>query len=236
MLGTNLGLLAISAKMVCRQGGGIVVAEAFVSAWEGQIRRLDCCVSRLGFLPFPSEAVCGWDHTVLIARGSLNNASLAVNSHTLGVQADYNSSFEVKADGYWERSELLPTKRPHLSQGNLYYSVEWGCNSNCTVVMHGSSPGVGKPSALVRAPWPTLFLAIASRQSSSCRSKPFVSWITAWVCEEQLLCSMHCRHSSYQKHLHWIMQERAAGLQTTRYMCVPLYPSEETLFLFYFIF
>lgn len=66
---------------------------------------------------------------MLIARGSLNNASLAVNSHILGVQADDISSFEVKADGYWERSELLPTKRPHLSQGNLYYSVEWGCNS-----------------------------------------------------------------------------------------------------------
>lgn len=129
MLGTNLGLLAIAAKMVCRQGGRIVVAEGFVSAWEGQIRRLDCCVSRLGFLPIPSEAVCGWDHTVLIARGSLNNASLAVNSHTLGVQADDNSSFEVKADGYWERSELLPTKRPHLILGNQYYSVEWGCNS-----------------------------------------------------------------------------------------------------------
>lgn len=66
---------------------------------------------------------------MLIACESLNNASLAVNSQTLGVQADDISSFEVKADGYWERSELLPTKRPHLSQGNQYYSVEWGCNS-----------------------------------------------------------------------------------------------------------
>lgn len=34
MGGTNPGLVAVSTKMVCRQGGGTVVAEGLISAQE----------------------------------------------------------------------------------------------------------------------------------------------------------------------------------------------------------
>lgn len=80
--------------------------------------------------------------------------------------------------------------------------------------MGGSSQGIGKPFAsalLVRAPWPSPFSGTARRHRTSGRSRPFVSWLTARVHEEPLLCSVRCRHSSYQKHLHWIMQSGAAG-------------------------
>lgn len=99
--------------------------------------------------------------------------------------------------------------------------------------MGGSSQGIGETFAsdlLVRAPWLTPFLGTAGHHRTGGRRRPFVSWVTARVHEEQLLCSVHCRHSSYQKRLHWIMQSRTAGAADRAVhecACVPEWGREE---------
>lgn len=96
------------------------------------------------------------------------------------------------------------------------------------VIMGGSSREIGKPFALdllVRVLWLTPFQGTARQRWASGRSRPFVSWVTARVHKEQLLCSVRRRHPSYQKHLHWTMQSRAAGAATAQGLGLPLHPS-----------
>lgn len=68
-------------KMVCRQGGGTVVAEGLVSAQEREMRWHNSCLSKVSS-PFPVRLRMTW--AVLIAHGSITNAGPAAKGQTWG--------------------------------------------------------------------------------------------------------------------------------------------------------